>query len=129
MNFGRYTPLCILASSLVGLLASTATPAAETGRAAGSCFEIIVPQRDMQPASPLLFNKCTGATWLLVRSPAASGGANRSGRPGYRWVSLEVDDPSPSAAKGGTADASIPAAGPARPDEKCFEFTGRRFCE
>jgi hypothetical protein len=54
----------------------------------------------------------------------------RSGsRSVYRWVSLEIDDPLLAGEKDRVAGAPKPQAKPIAPGEKCFEFTGRRFCE
>jgi hypothetical protein len=87
------------------------------------CYEIIVPQRQTPPDSPLLFNKCTGETWLLVRT----GKWNARTR-GYRWVSLEADNPARINPDARVAP-SAPAAKPPAPGEKCFEMAGRRYCE
>ena len=103
--------------------------AAAPKQAAASCFEIILPQKPRDLTSPLLFNRCTGATWLLVRRGSASGGAGRRARAAYRWISLDIDDSAPAGGDDRVADAPKPEAEPGAPAEKCFEFTGRRFCE
>jgi hypothetical protein len=109
-----------------GAAAQESTPV----RAAGACFEIIVPQRDMPPARPLLFDRCTGATWLLVGRYTAAGG--RARRLVYRWVPVEADQPRVAERGKQASPAPAETAPPARPlgaGERCFEFTGRRFCE
>jgi hypothetical protein len=118
---------CVSAGLALGTICiGSAALAAGPDEASSRCFEIIVPQRQTQPDSPLLFNKCTGATWLLVRSHKWNGKSR-----GYRWVSLEVDnlprvDQSTRIPPSATA---TPEAKPPITGEKCFEFTGRRFCE
>jgi hypothetical protein len=116
--------LAFLAASLAGAPSNGASAqVSESKRGAGSCFEMILPQRQMQLNSPLLFNRCTGATWLLVRNQGTGGSA----RPAYRWVSLETDDPLPARSK--EYHAPKPAGVPNVAGSKCFEFSGRRFCE
>ena len=116
--------LAFLAVSLAGAPSNGASAqASESKRGAASCFEMILPQRQMQLNSPLLFNRCTGATWLLVRHQGTGGSA----RPTYRWVSLEVDDPLLARSK--EHHAPKPAGVPGFTGSKCFEFSGRRFCE
>ena len=111
--------LAVLAASLTAAAYHSARAQATGSRpAAEACFEFILPQRYMQLTSPLLFDRCTGATWVLVKS------GNRSV---YRWVSLEIDDPI-------TTNSGIVAVPrledkPIVPNAKCFEFTGRHFCE
>jgi hypothetical protein len=117
--------LAFLAVSLAGAPSNGASAqASESKRGAASCFEMILPQRQIQLNSPLLFNRCTGATWLLVRNQGTGGSARST----YRWVSLEVDDPLPARSKGGIDHAPKPAGVPSA-GSKCFEFSGRRFCE
>jgi hypothetical protein len=126
MRFKKFALL--LVASFVGLSGSAVAQGSDPDRSAGACFEIVVPQRNMPPARPLLFNKCTGATWLLVRHPARAGNGERA-RLVYRWVSLEADRPLLTERGEPAGTPSAPANGSGRPGQKCFEFTGRRFCE
>jgi hypothetical protein len=87
------------------------------------CFEVVIPQRPMQLDSPLRVNKCTGETWILVRSYNVNKG---KGRVVYRWVALETEN-KPQAGNGGSV-ASAPKREAPRADDKCFEFAGRRYC-
>ena len=118
---GQRLALIVLAASLVGAPSDGAlAQASGPKQAAGSCFEIILPQPQTQLTSPLLFDRCTGATWVLVRSGTRSV---------YRWASLAIDDPLLAGGKDRVAVAPKPEAAPGSPGRKCFEFTGRRFCE
>jgi hypothetical protein len=124
MNY-RKLARCVSAALALGTICiGSAALAAGPDEASSRCFEIIVPQRQMQPDSPLLFNKCTGATWLLVRT----GKWNARTR-GYRWVSLEADNPPRANPDARVAPSPAPAAKPPVPGEKCFEMAGKRFCE
>jgi hypothetical protein len=118
MSCQRLAFAVLAASFTAAAYHSAQAQAADARLAAEACFEFILPQRYMQLTSPLLFNRCTGATWMLVKS------GNRSV---YRWVSLQIDDPVTTS----SAVAEVPRLQdkPIVPKTKCFEFTGRRFCE
>jgi hypothetical protein len=117
--------LCVLAHPAIAQRAQPDRPATE-------CFEIILPQRYMQPASPLLFNRCTGETWMLVGNRRDASGRRGAGRHGYRWVALQVEGASAIDAE---RRRPLPRSQDLRSDvtdetgKKCFVFTGRRFCE
>jgi hypothetical protein len=120
MSCRRFALAALAASFVAGSTYGASAQASPPKPAAGSCFELILPERRTQLPSPLLFNRCTGATWVLVKSGSRSV---------YRWVSLEIDDPLLAGEKDRVAGAPKPQAKPSAPGEKCFEFTGRRFCE
>jgi hypothetical protein len=122
-----------IALSLAGFSPDRAAAQSPSGPSAESCFEIIPPQRHAHPRSPLLFNKCSGETWLLVPSQAETAKGRRS-RLIYRWVLLEVEGTRDSkAAKDEKRVTVAPqrAAGEAADGGKphCFMFVGRQFCE
>jgi len=127
--------LLVLALWLAAISADRAgAQSADAGPPAGACFEIVPPQRHAQPQSPLLFNKCTGQTWILVRTPVQAAYGARGGRAAYRWALLEVEAARPGEAanpQDHLAAVPRPAAGggPRTGGTKCFEFTGRQFCE
>lgn len=52
------------------------------------CF-LVAPNNGNQPFSPILLDKCTGKSWLLVRSPF--GDKPQDGYT-YQWLSLEKND-------------------------------------
>jgi hypothetical protein len=95
------------------------------------CFEIVAPDRHREPAAPLRFNRCTGETWILVRFSAAVKDGRRRASARYRWVALEISEgdweKEPKAASGVSPHA---ASKPSKAAEgRCFEFSGRRYCE
>jgi hypothetical protein len=115
---------CVLAVLFLSAVYNSVAPAAEPNEASSRCFEIIAPQRHKQPDSPLLFNRCTGATWLLARTNKSNG------RPrGYRWVALEIESPTPRDQAVRPVPSAAPPAKSVAPGERCFELAGRRFCE
>jgi hypothetical protein len=85
-------------------------------RPAGPCFEIVAPPRHTDPNGPILIDRCTGKTRLLVRHD----GERR--RAGYRWVALAFE-----AAPHRPAAESL--VQPRFDGQKCFVFSGRRYCE
>jgi hypothetical protein len=90
---------------------------------APSCFEIIAPQRYTQLSSPILFDRCTGETWMLVRSHAGSPEQTR-----YRWVILERDSyPEALTDRRQSLHTSHSVIRPSK--DKCFQISERRFCE
>ena len=84
------------------------------------CYELVPMPTKEQPYGPLLLNRCTGATWLLVRSglPDVAGKATNSFV--FRWAPLGASSgesvlsfgpgPSPSISLTGTPRA-LAAAG------------------
>jgi hypothetical protein len=103
---------------IILLLALSADGAFAQGTQA-ACFEVFTGSSKTRFAGAILLNRCSGQTWILVRSyqPAPKG---RAGQPVYRWnaIASDVAIPKPS------TDAPVAAAG-----DKCFIFQGRRFCE
>src|SRR5579863_2316484 len=48
------------------LMAASANAGPTAPTPAGACFEIVVSPQGAEPLAPILINRCTGATWLLV---------------------------------------------------------------
>jgi hypothetical protein len=124
----------IFAWSLVLVLVGSAVAQeSDAERSPGWCFELIAPQHRAQPNSPLLFNKCTGATWLLVkrrnRIGNRIGNGSRSLRSTYHWALLDIEKPPHAAGNNRTVPARRLNATSGESERKCFEFVGRRFCE
>jgi hypothetical protein len=91
-----------------GLLLAGASAAEEPKRAPGTaaCYEVVGPGNDSLPKSPILVNKCTGQTYLLVRSGGPKGPQK------YDWVPIAIrEQPQPTVAS-----------------RRCFTYDGREFC-
>ncbi len=101
--------------AVVGMLFASSGGAAEPAVAA-QCFELIPARSRIEPPSPMLVDKCTGRSWLLVRS-----------RGSYRWAMIDMDQARPKA-----TDRPVTDNQPMAKDgdgQKCFAFNGRKFCE
>lgn len=112
----RLRPLlvtCGLALLPVVAMAQSAPPPP----AGGACYEMLPGEANTLPGSPMLINKCTGQTYVLMRGPAKGKAA---GSPAYRWQPIAVGDDAPE------ARPKPAAAAPA--GHKCFSFDGRQFC-
>jgi hypothetical protein len=84
-----------------GLLAlTTAVEAAPTAPPSGACFEVVANGPDALPNGPILVNRCTGATWLLVRTPLADQKGAATGSFTYVWEPLSVGRESPDLSLG-----------------------------
>jgi hypothetical protein len=100
------------------LLLSAGTAIAQT--ASMPCFELIPARVRIEPPVPMLVDKCSGRTWLLVRS----------GRAAYRWAAIDTESEKPKA-----TDRPAIDTGPANKADKdgdgkkCFTFNNRKFCE
>jgi hypothetical protein len=78
------------------------------------CFELHPPTPAHPPHAPLLLNRCTGETFILI---AGKSTKRRAAPAGYLWQ--------PVSKGGATAAVSTPA--PAT-GSKCFSYDGRKFC-
>lgn len=104
-----------LAATCVAVLGMTisadALRAQEPGQ--GVCFELHPAASAQPPHAPLLLNRCTGETFILV---AGSSSKKRLAAPsGYRWLPVSKGRAIPA--------VTAPAAG-----TKCFAYDGRKFC-
>lgn len=79
-----------------GAEAQEATDAQPPAPAAPLCFTVVSPaSKDVEPASLVLLNKCTGATWLLTRvSMPKQKGSNRDVFT-FQWSPLPVGQEAP----------------------------------
>jgi hypothetical protein len=66
------------------------------------CFEYIEPK--MLPVAPMLLNRCTGYTWMLVRHPVGNAQDPATGPIVYRWAPILADKG--EAVLGGVAGAA-----------------------
>lgn len=89
--------------------------AAQTPPDTSPCFQVIAGQPNVPPGAPVLVDRCSGDTFVLVRAK----GRNAA----HRWVPLSKSN----------AD-STEAAGPASPRSRtkaaanCFSYNGRSYC-
>jgi len=126
--------LVTLALLLVGVSPHRADAQDSSNPSVGPCFEIIAPQRHAHLRTPLLFNKCTGETWLLAAIHEEAAQGRRFGRMTYRWILLEIEgkgDRRTAKEENRVVKAPQPSAteAPSIGAGNCFVFTGRRFCE
>jgi hypothetical protein len=104
----RFAVLAPLASLLFCLF----VPAlARADNFAPACFQMIAAVPGTLPGSPMLFNRCSGDTYVLSRVRH-----KKKSRVRYRWVPIAIGErqaqPDPKVSGG----------------ENCFEFNRRRFC-
>jgi hypothetical protein len=88
--------------------------------ASAPCFELIPARARIEPPVPMLVDKCSGRTWMLVRS----------GRAAYRWAAIDTETEKPKATDRPAIDTG-PADKAAKDGSgaKCFTFNNRKFCE
>jgi hypothetical protein len=77
----------------------------------GACFEVIAfPPTRLEPSGILKINKCSGESWLLVKTDPT----DNNDRASYEWTAIPVhSDP---ALRPGVA-------------AKCFTFNNKKYCE
>ena len=105
----------LVAVTLIGLVPGRAGAQAQDG-----CFEVVAAQGNL--AGSILLNRCSGETWLLVKTNATENGSSA-----YRWRPIAVEET-------GSAPAPTQAQVPVPPlpkmtGGKCFTFDGRQFCD
>ena len=94
------------------LVSASAVLAQDTGAV---CFEVIPARPNIEPPVPILIDKCSGRSWVLIRNGKS-----------YRWSLIATESE-----KAKTADR-VPNEGSALPgsgSQKCFTFNNRKFCE
>jgi hypothetical protein len=61
----------------------------------GECFQVVSPVAGTSPASFLLLNKCSGATWMLVRVLESEGKPGKADYFTYKWLPLSTGEREP----------------------------------
>jgi hypothetical protein len=56
----------------------------------GECFQIVSPVAGTSPSSFLLLNKCSGATWMLVRVLESEGKPGKADYFTFKWLPLST---------------------------------------
>jgi hypothetical protein len=55
------------------------------------CYEVVPLPMGQPPGSPILINRCSGATWTLVRQTINNGQGKPAGFV-YRWNPLSIEN-------------------------------------
>ena len=95
----------------------------ETERLAVACFEVTLAQTKPSLTDVMLLNRCSGETWLLVRTHKTDQLPQTSGFV-YRWRPIAIDR-----AEEGNQVPPRPVPEIPKASAKCFIFDGRQFCE
>jgi hypothetical protein len=59
---------------------------------ATQCFDMLQSKDELRP---IMFNKCTGETWMLTRTQIVNNEGIRTGQFTYRWGPLAVQSDEP----------------------------------
>jgi hypothetical protein len=103
----------VLAMAAMPLVSADAVLAQGAGAA---CFEVIPARANIEPPVPIMIDKCSGRSWVLIRN-------GRS----YRWALIATDLEKAKTADRAPVDGA--AAAPDSGSQKCFTFNNRKFCE
>ena len=102
--------------------------APEDAQPSGACYQVIAGRAGSQPAGTILLNRCSGQTWMLIRTHQSAGDGIDSGQVAYRWRPIPTGDT--QVAVTSSTSPKVRALGPASQNNaKCFTFQGRRYCE
>lgn len=120
---------CLLAGALAGAPTLRAlAQAPEAMQPNGACFEVVATHAGTQPEGAILLNRCSGQTWMLVRTRQPSEKDGNGGQGAYRWSPIKTADTQVAITP--PAPLKIRAPKPtSQTSDKCFTFQGRRFCE
>ena len=59
------------------------------GQERGPCWKIVAPAQNMSPFAPMLLDRCTGKTWLMVRERIPG---SKPASVSYRWAPILPSD-------------------------------------
>ena len=113
----------LISFTLVSVPLGRAIAQSETERPGVACFEVTTAQTKPSLTHVVLFNRCSGETWLLVRTHKTDQLPQTSGFV-YRWRPIAIDRVEKAAE---LPPHPIPPI--RQPTAKCFVFDGRQFCE
>jgi len=116
-------PRFLISLTLISVPLDCTIAQSETERPAVACFEVTLAQTKPALADVLLLNRCSGETWLLVRTHKTDQLPQTSGFV-YRWRPIAIDR-----VEKATELPSHPIPPIRQPTAKCFVFDGRQFCE
>jgi hypothetical protein len=114
----------LISLTLVSVPLGRAVAQSEPERLAVACFEVTLTQTKPSLTDAILLNRCSGETWLLVRTHKTDHLPQTISGFAYRWRPIAID-------RVEKAIELPPRPIPAIPQStaKCFVFDGRQFCE
>ena len=80
---------------LAGSARAVGSPPAQPSQPSVGCFEVYEPSQAAQISQPILLNRCTGTSWVLVREPLADQKGNPTRSFTYEWHGLSVSNDTP----------------------------------
>ncbi len=86
--FALYFIACVASSAAFGQ-SLPVQPAAPSSM--DTCFSVETPRIEMPPNAPLLVNRCTGSTWMLVRTNLNDAAGKPTGVYTWRWSPLAAN--------------------------------------
>ena len=113
----------LISLTLISVPLGRAIAQSETERPAVACFEVTLAQTKPSLTGVMLLNRCSGETWLLVRTHKTDQLPQTSGFV-YRWRPIAIDR-----VEKATELPPHPVPAIRLPTAKCFIFDGRQFCE
>ena len=116
-------PRFLISLTLISVPLDRAIAQSETERPAVACFEVTLAQTKPSLTDVMLLNRCSGETWLLVRTHKTDQLPQTSGFV-YRWRPIAIDR-----VEKATELPPRPIPAMPQPTAKCFVFDGRQFCE
>jgi len=113
----RFLGYLVAATFVAGLMSGALAQTPEVDQPSGACYEVMAGRVDTQTEGVILLNRCTGRTWILVRTHLA-----------YRWRPIPTADTQVAASPPSPPKARLPKPA-AQNNPKCFTFQGRQYCE
>ena len=90
---------------------------------AGPCFRVIEGHADVPPAAPMLVDRCSGETFVLMRSRR---GDDKSVR--FEWLPIAKSAPGSVATPTAPAPPRPASSAKAATKDGCFTYNGRAYC-
>ena len=117
-------PRFLISLTLISVPLDRTIAQSETERPAVACFEVTLAQTKPSLTDVMLLNRCSGETWLLVRTHKTDQLPQTTSGFAYRWRPIAID-------RVEKANELPPRPIPAtpQPTARCFVFDGRQFCE
>jgi len=113
----------LIGVALIGAPSDRAMAQSQPERPGGACFDVVPAQAKSSSTAAILVNRCSGETWVLVRTQETDQRVQTGGF-GYRWRPIAIDR-----AEAAVQPQRRPVTEPPKARAKCFVFDGRQFCE